>query len=364
MAAFQARSRIAFPDVDDYISAITDSVAAHGMHVVARDTGYVASSDFGSARIQPVDGALEISIEAQNGPALNRIRHSMTGLIDFVAHDAHLDIDWSGDEVGATYPPDLRILTVADISMVTPNMKRVVFRGDDLRHLADPEQIHCRLLLQQPDTLSPAWPTLNDRGRIDWPESGKLVSRVYTIREIDCARGTLTIDFFIHKGRGAALDIIKVLKPGDSVGILGPAAHGPRKAEWFLLAGDETGLPGIARILSELPPTARGVAIIECTDDSDRQPLAHPQGFDIRWLSRPPCSPSCLSETIAVISWPDTKDDAYFWGGYEYQTFRTMRRHLRNDVHLPATRQASFAHWRQGMSEDDIVAAGGASVAE
>jgi len=49
----------------------------------------------------------------------------------------------------------------------------------------------------------------------------------------------------------------------DVVCILGPSANGPKHAEFYVQAGDETALPGIARILESLPSNATGNTFIE-----------------------------------------------------------------------------------------------------
>ena len=72
--------------------------------------------------------------------------------------------------------------------------------------------------------------------------------------------------------------------PGDPVGILGPGGGEGPVADWVVLAGDETALPAIGRILEELPSDARGVAIVEVADAREEQDLPHPPGVALRWL--------------------------------------------------------------------------------
>src|SRR5690606_20520906 len=137
---------------------------------------------------------------------------------------------------------------------------RIVFLGDDLARFDRPDQLHCRLIFQPKDVASPQWPVLDDRGHVVWPKQRKLPTRVYTIRRIDAARGEIAIDFAVHDTPGPATRWALAAAPGDVVGILGPAADGPKPAAFYVLAGDETGLPGIARILERLPRQARGLA--------------------------------------------------------------------------------------------------------
>lgn len=67
--------------------------------------------------------------------------------------------------------------------------------------------------------------------RLGWPATGLLPSRVCTIREIDLATQTITIDFFLHAAAGPATRWAMEAHPDSMVGILGPAANGLKAAE-------------------------------------------------------------------------------------------------------------------------------------
>jgi NADPH-dependent ferric siderophore reductase len=286
----------------------------------------------------------------------------LAGPIAFIARTENLTLNWSGDTTGPMLPHDLRELQVLRTHAVTPRTKRVVFSGKDLGPYDRPDQIHCRLLFQPDGTSDPQWPRLDDGGRIVWPDSAALPSRVYTIREIDAAAGLITIDFFLHEKPGPATRWAIQARSGSTVGMLGPAGNGPKPADWYLLAGDETGLPGIARILAELPEQARGVALVEVGSDEDEQPLRHPSGVELRWLHRNGArqTPSTLLvEAVRACTWPDDPASAFFWGGCELQAFRAIHRHLRDEIDLPRDRRVLYSHWHRGMSEEDIIAVGG-----
>ena len=360
-----ASTTVAFPRIAAFLEAILDSLAAHDMTVAAEDGAHVARSPFGEARLEPGDGALTIHVRAATGPELNRVRHAITGLIGFVAKTEQLDIRWEGDVAGATLPPDLRILTVREIQALTPRMRRVVFEGADLGRFATGEQIHTRLLFQPEDAVFPEWPLLDDAGLIQWPGgTQRLGSRVYTLRHVDASAGRLWIDFFDHGGEGPGARWLRRARPGDVVGALGPAAHGPKPARRMILAGDETGLPGIARILEDAPQETRGLALISVADAAERQPLRAPSGMEVRWLlrnERPDTQP--LAAAIRLLDWGADRAHLSVWIGCEFHEFRTIRHFLRDEVKLPAAQVVAFSHWRRGMSEEDIIAVGGDAVA-
>lgn len=360
-----ASTTVSFPRIAAFLEAILDSLAAHDMTVAAEDGAHVARSPFGEARLEPGEGTLTIHVRAATGPELNRVRHAITGLIGFVAKTEQLDIRWEGDVAGATLPPDLRILTVCEIQALTPRMRRVVFDGVDLGRFATGEQIHTRLLFQPEDAVFPEWPLLDDAGLIQWPGgTQRLGSRVYTLRHVDAAAGRLWIDFFDHGGEGPGARWLRRARPGDVVGALGPAAHGPKLARRMILAGDETGLPGIARILEDAPPETRGLVLISVADSAEPQLLQTPPGIEVRWLLRnelPDAQP--LAAAMRMLDWGLDREDLSVWIGCEFHEFRAIRHFLRDEVKLPAAQVVAFSHWRRGMSEEDIIAIGGDAVA-
>ncbi|CBS91136.1 siderophore-interacting protein [Azospirillum lipoferum] len=365
MAFLKAQATIAFPKVSTYLDTIIQSFSAHNMTVSPDGDGHTVTSSFGTAHLRAAPGALSLAVEATDPADFNRLKHELTGLIDFVTRPENLEIVWTGDAAGAVLPTDLRVLTVREVRQLTPRMRRISFGGDDLARYAVPDQIHCRLLFQGRDIATPQWPFLDDNGRVVWPESGKLDSRIFTIRRIDPAAGTLDIDFVMHGGGGPGLSWAAAAAPGDVVGLLGPAAYGPKPADWYLLAGDETGLPGIARILEGLPASAAGIALIEVADAAERQEIDGPPGVAIRWLYRngtAPGSTTLLSDALRLVELPAGQDGLFAWIGAEYSAFRDMRSYLKTDIGLPSSRLIAFSHWRRGMSEEDIVKAGIAAV--
>lgn len=363
-----ARTTIAFPRIAAFLPAILESLTAHDMPVALQDGTFMATSPFGEALLAPGREHIGIQIRAATGPELNRVRHTVTGLIGFVAKSEALRIVWEGDAVGPTFPPDLRILTVRDIQAITPRMRRIVFEGEDLARFDTSDQIHTRLLFQPEDATIPEWPMLDDAGLIVWPGGAqRLGSRVYTVRHVDAPKGLLWIDFFDHGGSGPGARWLRRTVPGDVVGALGPAAHGPKPARRILLVGDETGLPGIARILEDAPDDMEGLALVVVADESERQLLRLPKGVEIRWLLR--SSPTLASEqkplcaAVRALDWSVDHRDLFVWVGCEFHDFRAIRHFLRDEAKLPASQIVAFSHWRRGMSEEDIIAIGGDAVA-
>lgn len=358
---YTASADIVFPRVSAFLTDILDSVATHDMEIRAFDDGHVATCPFGIATLVANPGSLRLSVGTDELDHLNRLKHALAGPIGFIASSESLKIDWEGDAAGPTLPRDLRVLHVRSVTDISPRFRRIVFSGEELARYDRPDQIHCRLLFQPRGTADPRWPFLDDNGRIVWPASGALPSRVYTIRAIDRIAQTITIDFFLHEAMGPATRWAMEAGPGSMVGILGPAANGLKAADWYVLAGDETGLPGIARLLGDMPTQARGIALIEVGDRADEQPLKHPEGVELRWFHRgamPASMSTLLVDAVRACIWPKELQSRFFWGGCEHKAFRALHRYLKGELRLPRDRRVLYSHWHQGMSEPDIVAAG------
>jgi NADPH-dependent ferric siderophore reductase len=360
----RATATVDFPKIVEFLDPILASIATHDMVVEQMEDRYRIVSPFGQGCLRAEAAQLHLSVETENAPTLNRLKHALVGPILFIAASENLDIRWQGDRGGLAPLDDLRVLRVVETQELTPGMRRIVLHGNDLRRFDRPDQMHCRLIFQPRGGQALEWPMLDDRGHIVWPGGRKLDTRVYTIRRIDADRSEITIDFVLHDDPGPATKWALAAALGDVVGIVGPAAGGPRPARFHVLAGDETGLPGIARILEGMTPDTHGVAFIEVDTEADEQPLLHPSGITLNWLHRygsPAGSTSLLVDAIRSVNWPEKPSQAFFWGGCEHRAFREIHRFLRDELHLARDRQVLYSHWHRTLSEEQIVEIGGAA---
>jgi len=102
----------------------------------------------------------------------------------------------------------------------------------------------------------------------------------------------LDIDVVLHWHGGALAGTVarwaESARPGSPVGLLGQGClfDPPPGTADHVLAGDETGVPGLRGILASLDPSARGVALLEVPDAADCCDIAAPTGVEVRWLPR------------------------------------------------------------------------------
>jgi NADPH-dependent ferric siderophore reductase len=253
-----------------------------------------------------------------------------------------------------TPPPDglrpVDVLTVVSVTDVTPSMRRVVLSGSPSAVAVAGPTVN--LLVPRIGDAAPDWPRVAKDGRIVWPQGSHGVAlRSYTARRQDPAAGEVEIDFVLH-GDGPAAAWATAAVPGAPLGVAGGASLGERPAGYLLLAGDETALPAISRILGEAAPTTVGTALLEVAGPAEEQPLDAPAGMTVRWLHRGDVSPgesALLADAVAAIDRP-AGDDLFAWVGAESATVRTIRADLRGRWGLGRSQHHAIGYWRRGRA--------------
>jgi NADPH-dependent ferric siderophore reductase len=159
------------------------------------------------------------------------------------------------------------------------------------------------------------------------------------------------MDFVLH-GDGPAAAWAAAAEAGALLGVAGSGALGDRPAGWLLLAGDETALPAISRILAEAPPTTRGVALLEVAGPEEEQPLAAPARVELRWLHRAGTTPgesTLLADAVAALDRP-AGDDVFAWVAAESAAVRIIRADLRGRWGLGRAQHHAIGYWRRGRA--------------
>ena len=313
-------------------------------------------TDYGTAHLECEGGCLCVNAYGLDEGTLTFVKMALAEHIVEFAEAENPRIVWTGDgQVGGLLPffREMRVVGARD---VTPRMRRVTLRGGDMARFAE-GGLHVRLLFPPAGLAQPEWPTVGEDGRVVWPKgAAKLTGRVYTIRSIDVAKGEIELDFVMHEGNkypgsGFAADA----KAGQIVGMTGPGGLGPSPADWYLLAGDETALPAIGRILAGLPAAARAVVRIEIADAAEEQPLASPARLDLVWLHRGDAeagTTTLLEDAVRAVEWPAADARVFAWAGCEHKTFRIIRKYLRSERGLTREQHMIAAYWRCGFDGD------------
>ena len=311
---------------------------------------------FGTAGLEACKGCLRISAEGRDAVALAYVKLALAEHLLNFALDERPEIVWQGDGAAGSPLPYFREMRVVRTTPVTPRMRRITLAGDDLQRFAS-GGLHVRLLFPKRRDVPPAWPTTGADGRPCWPEAAdRPEARVYTIRAIDVAKGEVDIDFVLHDGADMpGASFAAGARPGDIVGMTGPGGGSAGEADWYLLAGDETALPAIARILEELPGKAKAVVRVEVADAVERQDLRSAADLDLQWLYRdgaPAGTTDALACAVRDVPLPRDGRPVFAWAGCEHAAFRSIRKYLRDECDLGRSEHLVVAYWRRGFPGD------------
>ncbi|AWK88091.1 siderophore-interacting protein [Azospirillum thermophilum] len=335
----------------DHPAAAADRLVAaaepYGLSFIREGDALAASGEFGRLALSVGTDALHLRAEADDRGLLERLRASVSEqLAGLLGED--VAIVWTGDVESGPLFADFREIRVAAVRDLTPRLRRITFRGGDLGRFATPDDLHVRLYLPPDGLAAPSWPRPGPDGRPLRPEPERRPAvRYYTLRRIDAEAGELDIDFVLHADGGAGAAFARRARPGDLCGMSGPCGLGIRPAGWYLLAGDETALPAIARILEDLPADARGTALIEVRDADDELPLRAPAGVAVRWLHRRDVGgEGPLVEAVRSLTLPSDPADLFAWVACEFDALARLRDHLRGrGIHRD--RMLTVAYWRR-----------------
>jgi NADPH-dependent ferric siderophore reductase len=232
----------------------------------------------------------------------------------------------------------------------TPSVRRVVLTGSHSAVSAAGPTVN--LLVPRVGDPAPRWPRVARDGRIVWPDGAHGVSlRSYTARRQDPGRGEVEIDFVLH-GDGPAAAWASAAEPSALLAVAGSGALGDRPAAQLLLAGDETALPAIHRILTAAPTGTLGVVLVEVAGPAEEQPLPAPPGMTVRWLHRgstPPGECALLTEAVASLD-PFPGTDVFAWVAAESGAVRAIRADLRGRWGLSRAQHHAIGYWRRGRA--------------
>ncbi|MEV0580991.1 MULTISPECIES: siderophore-interacting protein [unclassified Streptomyces] len=252
------------------------------------------------------------------------------------------------------YPIGIRRTEVVRVTSVGSGLLRVTLGGPGTEGFeAHAPDEHVKLIFPDPDgTLR--LPERNG-SMLRWPRPA-LTSREYTVRRYDPVAGEIDIDIAAHDG-GLASDWAREARPGDGMHLAGPPGGliVPDTYDRFLLAGDITALPAIARRLEELPRSAKGWAFVEVADATEEIGLSAPEGFEVRWLHRGDLAAGAgdaLERAVTSVTVPEG-ERVYVWAAGEAGQIKPLRRWVRDALRLEKADHDITGYWKRGVADFD-----------
>ena len=245
----------------------------------------------------------------------------------------------------------LRLLTVTDVTNITPLMRRVRLTGDMEGFVSPGHADHIKTFLF-PDGVQPSLPAIGPNGA-EFAPGERPEMRDYTPRYWDVEKGWIDIDFVLH-GDGPASSWAATAAPGKTLVIGGPRGSVvvPMTFDWYLLVGDETALPAIGRRIEELPAGAKVVAVIEVDSEAEEQQFETAADLELIYVHRlgaPAGTTTILLDTVTDMSMPD--GDAYAYIAGESSMSKAVRAHLTGDRNFNPEWVKAAGYWLLGTAD-------------
>ncbi|MEP7456501.1 siderophore-interacting protein [Phyllobacterium sp. SB3] len=336
-----------------YFNKLADHFAEHGDVVRTERTGQIELG-YGTAIIEADDKCLFLRAESDDETGLAYMKYAIADHVIEFARKEEPKIIWAGHGAAGSLLPYFREMRVLSAENISPNMRRVRLRGKNM-HRFSYGGMHVRILIPPADIDAPQWPVTGEDGRPIWPQGEmKLTPRVYTIRKIDPEAGEVDIDVVTHHGTPGSEWALGAIE-GDIVGMTGPGGGDAGEAEWYLLAGDETALPAIGRIIERLPRDAKVVARIEVDSRAEEQSFNSQCSLDLQWLHRNGAeagTTTLLQDAVKTVRFPSNDERIFVWSGCEFNGFKAIRNYVRKDLKLERRQHLVVSYWRRGVAEE------------
>lgn len=243
----------------------------------------------------------------------------------------------------------LQVLRVEDL---TPRMRRITVGGPELAGFASlGTDDHVKLLFPQNAEEQAALDNFNPSPSIDKAQGPTPPMRDYTPRRYDLDTLELDIDFVLH-GDGPASTWAAQAAPGQYLNIAGPRGSMivPDIFDSYLLIGDETALPAIARRLEGLAPNRRALVVVEVENGAEQQMLQSPAQVHVIWVLREGRQDNLL-RTVQQLDMPGGK--LYAWVATESKVSRQIRKVLLEEKGLDQDFVKAVGYWKLDDSEED-----------
>lgn len=349
MTALRCDATLTLTDVNNFQLRLIEFLNEYDVAYRSDDDGIAIELPGGTARFSAIRVGLRLEACAEARDGLETLRGIIEHYVALFAGDNALPLHWHGDVVAAPTFANFREMQVTRIEELTPSMRRLTLVGENLARFDHPEEWHVRLHFPPEGIAVPQWPRPTAEGGTQWPpEEQRAAVRYYTIRRLDVAKGEVEIDFLLHAAPGPGGDFARRAKPGDICGMAGPYGRGVAEASHYLLAGDETALPAISRLLETLPTSARVEAWLEVESPLDELALLVPDHCRVSWCHR--CHGHAPSEQLAtavVGSLPDTRDDLFVWFAGEAEVSQRLRKRLKQEFGLRKGQHLVTGYWKR-----------------
>jgi len=228
---------------------------------------------------------------------------------------------------------------------------RVTLTGDALEGFHSPGfDDHVKLFFPDAVTGELHLPNLADPDdKTPRPAMRDYTPRVWAVTQ--AGQRTLVIDFALHADAGPATAWAEQAAPGQQLGVGGPRGSllVPLAFDGYVLIGDDTALPAIARRLAELPADAPVLTLIEVENAAAEQTLATQANARIHWLHRNGAAAGDNALLLAALQAQTLPaGDVHVWMACETNVAKALRGYLVEERGVYPKWVKASGYWRRG----------------
>ena len=252
------------------------------------------------------------------------------------------------------HPMRVRALEVRAIKRPGPLYQLLTLGGDDLADFESPSPTD-HVGLVPPSDAGLVLPDVVD-DRLRWPAGERPPMREYTVRRFDPTANEIDVRVLLH-GNGPVARWAAEAQVGDRVGVTGPRSSKimPDGFANYLLVGDLTAVPAIARWLGVLPEGAAAQVLIAARSEDDVIELKCPQPIWVLWLTDLEI-PEADHLPLALEQLKLHSDDTFAWAAGEAVAMKEVRRVLVEERGLPAENVKVTGYWKREKPDFDYEA--------
>lgn len=243
---------------------------------------------------------------------------------------------------------------VEKISTLSPSMVRIVLGGDGLDEFTATDytdQYINAYFIPENASYSPPFELEEVRALGD---SQRPRSRRFTVRRWDSTTRRLTIDFVTHGDQGYAGAWAQRAKVGDRLQFKGPnGSYKPdMKADWHLLAGDESAISAISASVESIPESKTCLVFLIVDGPENKIEFASSPLHQIEWIYRSavPDPDLALLEAIKSQDFPAGDFDIFVHG--EAGEVRNIRKFLISEHEINIESASISPYWRRDHTDE------------
>ncbi|MCO5177545.1 MAG: siderophore-interacting protein [Thermomicrobiales bacterium] len=253
------------------------------------------------------------------------------------------------------HPFLFRLLQVRRSERIAPHMVRVTLEGETLAGFRSDAADDGARLFFPADPTDASWVPEVDGSKLVFAEGMRPPGREFTPRRYDAEAGEVDFDFVVHEG-GAASTWAANAQPGHYLGCSGPRRSRmlTGQIDGYVLAGDETGLPSIARRMEDLPAGVPVIAVIEVANADEEIPITTDAAAQVIWLHRDDVkgdTSNLIADTLRTLEFPE--GNIFCWAAGEAVSMRQTRRYLLNERGIPEARARFTGYWKRAVENYD-----------